>query len=103
MEKLMRPQFKMTFVVLLVLSLAAVTWATIAQRKPVQPTIKPTVIKNFPTQSTQGELTIYDKEGKPSRGRARERNDRDHQRADDREQDESRGEHALASAPPRTR
>ncbi len=62
----MRPKLKITFAVLLVMACAAVTWATIAQRKPVQPTIKPTIIKDLPTQSTQGELTIYDKEGKPS-------------------------------------
>ena len=62
----MQPKLKITFAVLLVMACAAVTWATIAQRKPVQPTIKPTPIKDLPTQSTQGELTIYDKEGKPS-------------------------------------
>ncbi len=62
----MQPKLKITFAVLLVTAFAAVTWATIAQRKPVRPTINPTVIKDLPTQSTQGELTIYDKEGKPT-------------------------------------
>ena len=62
----MRPKLKITFAVLLVMAFAAVTWATIAQRKPVPPTIKSTTIKALPTQSTQGELTIYDKDGKPS-------------------------------------
>jgi Ca-activated chloride channel homolog len=62
----MQPRLKITFVTLLVMMCAAVTWATITQRKTIQPTIKPTTIKDLPTQSTQGELTIYDKEGKPS-------------------------------------
>ncbi len=62
----MQPKLKITLAALLVMTCAAVTWATIAQRRPVQPTIKPTAIKALPTQSTQGELTIYDKEGKPT-------------------------------------
>ncbi|MBL8205415.1 MAG: VWA domain-containing protein [Blastocatellia bacterium] len=59
----MQPKLKITFAVLLVMACAAVTWATIAQRKPVR---NPMVIKTLPAQSTQGELTIYDKEGKPT-------------------------------------
>ena len=62
----MQPKLKIIFAALLVLAGAAATWATITQRKPVRPTINPTIVKDLPTQSTQGELTIYDKEGKPS-------------------------------------
>ncbi len=62
----MQPKLKITLAGLLVMACAAVTWATITQRKPVPPTVKPTPIKALPTQSTQGELTIYDKEGKPT-------------------------------------
>ena len=61
----MRREIKITFAVLIVMSLAAITWASIAQRKPNR-IPNPTIIKDLPTQSTQGELTIYDKEGKPS-------------------------------------
>jgi Ca-activated chloride channel family protein len=66
MEKPMQPKLKITLAVLLVVACAAATWATITQRKPVPPTIKPAPIKELPTQSTQGELTIYDQEGKPA-------------------------------------
>ena len=59
----MRRELKITFAVLLVMSLAAITWASIAQRKPSR-IPNPTIIKELPTQSTQGELTIIDKEGK---------------------------------------
>ncbi len=62
----MQPKLKITFAALLVMAFAAATWATITQRRPVPPTFKPTAIKDLPTQSTQGELTIYDKDGKPS-------------------------------------
>ncbi len=62
----MQPKLKITFAVLFVTAFAVVTWATIAQRKPVRSTTNPTAIKDLPTQSTQGELTIYDKEGKPT-------------------------------------
>lgn len=61
----MRRELKITFAVLIVMSVAAITWASIAQRKP-NPNPNPTILKALPTQSTQGELTIYDKEGKPS-------------------------------------
>jgi Ca-activated chloride channel family protein len=68
MEMIMRPKLKITFAVVLVMALAAVTLATIAQRKPVRtpgPNDRPN-LKELPTQSTQGELTIVDKEGKLS-------------------------------------
>ena len=62
----MRREIKITFAVLLMMSVAALlTWASIAQRKPNR-IPNPTIIKELPSQSTQGELTIYDKEGKPN-------------------------------------
>ncbi len=61
----MQREFKITFAVLIVMSLAVITWASIAQRKPSQ-NPSPTSTKELPTTSTQGELTILDKEGKLS-------------------------------------
>ncbi len=50
----------------LTLSLAAlIGLAKITQRKPSRG-VQSAIIKDLPTDSTQGELTIFDKEGKPS-------------------------------------
>lgn len=61
----MRRELKITFAVFIAMSVTVITWASIAQRKSHRMP-NPTIIKDLPVQSTQGELTIYDKEGKPS-------------------------------------
>lgn len=62
----MRREYKISFALLLVLSLATLsTCATIAQRKANSQS-NPRALKAVPTESSQGELTIINKEGQLS-------------------------------------